>query len=305
MSEKQYVASGSLTTDSREVSTSETWSTQEDWDGFQSKDNIDIIEGSLTLSEFEVTDGGANHQYLMDEGSGGTLNDGIQDPEDLPVSLEGAGWSDAFGGYEWVVTFDGNDDYATWDDTLDWLVSDDDWGLAIWIRCDDVTSRNTIAGNVRDYDTSDDDARWYLEVKDGGDIEFWDYGSSSGDYLITDVITESEWYFVAVRCDENGSAEILVNDKSEISLSYSSIGHDIATEFKLGQIANSSSTGDGTLEPGREFEGQMDLCYLWRSEPTDEQLTEVYDDTQGLYNNGGYETEQIDLDGNTLNSYSF
>lgn len=49
-----YSSSGSLTTDKREVAVDETWETQTDWEAYQSKTNIDITTGTVTLAELNI-----------------------------------------------------------------------------------------------------------------------------------------------------------------------------------------------------------------------------------------------------------
>ena len=89
-----FASEGNLVTDSREVTTSETWSTQLDWEAFQESNDIDIDNGVLKLSEKTADIIDTFEQY--EPGGSAVLGDNYSGTGDAAVGTGGASEGDQY-----------------------------------------------------------------------------------------------------------------------------------------------------------------------------------------------------------------
>lgn len=103
-----YQSSGTLTTDKRPVDVSTTWDSKTEWEAYQSKNNVTISNGVLTLVDVSAPTEGLLHQY--DWSASGTTTTTVPDQEGT-ADLTGS-FTDLTGSINGVQagTFDGTDD---------------------------------------------------------------------------------------------------------------------------------------------------------------------------------------------------
>lgn len=158
-----YASEGTLTTDVREVATSETWDTQTEWEAYQSKASIVIESGVLKLDQASIPETG-DYQWYIDAGSGSTLDADVGAV--TATTAGGPTWesdSTAVGGYH--LSHDGVDD--VW--TTDSGVLTTPFSVGGWVRFDDMTAfDNGIASNNSDWYVDSDGAGALVTVMGGG-----------------------------------------------------------------------------------------------------------------------------------------
>lgn len=118
-----YPSEGTLTTEEREVSETETWDTQSEWEAAQSMDGVEIVDGSLQLAELDMP--AAIYDYgfawyraprleLNDDETVSTFTDESETGNDLTMSGDPTYQTGVQNGED-VVRFDGSDDGGTKD----------------------------------------------------------------------------------------------------------------------------------------------------------------------------------------------
>lgn len=161
---EQYAASGSLTTDSREVATSETWETQEDWEEYQSKTRVEIVDGTLRLDEVDIP-ASAIHHWKLGEGSGDDLVDDIGSRD---ATRNGPTWVSGDWVGDWALDGDGSTDYIDHTDLGDWF-SDHAASHAVLLTIETTeTSEVNIYGSRNDVE--EDWIRCAINRTTSGDI---------------------------------------------------------------------------------------------------------------------------------------
>ena len=152
------------------------------WRSLVDGEEIGVIPDSVT------------NQWLMDEGTGTTLNDNIGN---IPASLSGASWledADAEGG--WKTSYDGTDDYWETDDAFG--INGSDYTGMVWLEYDDSMEGDSTA---------------YLHAMDGTNDNGWGIGMSGGSpgqprlvhrdagsfnmAELSTSINDGEWYLLA------------------------------------------------------------------------------------------------------------
>lgn len=114
-----FNTNGTLVTDQREIAISDTWETQTDWEAYQSNSNIDISNGTLSLTEFTALDVSmfSDPQYQFYAASI-EATDG-DSPVPFPETLAGLSSATAVGSPTYRVDKNGQYDTVDYADTTD------------------------------------------------------------------------------------------------------------------------------------------------------------------------------------------
>lgn len=158
------------------------------------------------------------------------------------------------------------------------LMGTSDWSFQAWINVNTLsTTFYGIAGFWNGNGT------WYLTKWNNDRICCrTGFGGNNIDVLSNDVITTNNWYHIVVTWDRDTSVMMYVNGilqtdmKSISAWSTTSVGGDATHPFHIGQIGNPGSYS------GFYFDGRIDEVALWNRLLTQEDVTALYNNGEGL-----------------------
>lgn len=226
-----FNSEGTLVTDQREIAISDTWETQTEWEAYQSKADIKISNGTLSLTEFQglSVEMFSDPQYQFYAGSIGA-NDGdtsIQYPEILSTNSSATAVGQPIfrenknSQYD-TVEYNGNDEGHDWTGQ-DGSVSGNSWSISalVWINSG-ANSQSVILkwANARFDIVSSSN----LSVQINGSGDPGQYGSvTQGQFITVGVsFSSGEYRFYLNGSDIGGESSGTPNsmDNSDLHLAY-------------------------------------------------------------------------------------
>lgn len=123
-----FAASGSLTTDKRQIDDAGGWDTQTDWEAFQSASNIEITNGSVQLGQVSAP-AGVIHSYPVETYGASTWTDNVGTAD---MTVNGMTQT-TFSTGDDSVSGDGSNDYGTATGPES-VATDADFGIAFTIQ---------------------------------------------------------------------------------------------------------------------------------------------------------------------------
>ncbi len=158
------------------------------------------------------------------------------------------------------------------------LMGTSDWSFQAWIN---VNTLSTTFYGIAGFWNSN--GTWYLTKWNNDRICCrTGLGGNNIDVLSNDVITTNNWYHIVVTWDRDTSVMMYVNGilqtdmKSISAWSTTSVGGDATHPLHIGQIGNPGSYS------GFYFDGRIDEVALWNRLLTQEDVTALYNNGEGL-----------------------
>ena len=158
------------------------------------------------------------------------------------------------------------------------LMGTSDWSFQAWINVNTLST--TFYGIAGFWNAN---GTWYLTKWNNDRICCrTGFGGNNIDVLSNDVITTNNWYHIVVTWDRDTSVMMYVNGilqtdmKSISAWSTTSVGGDATHPFHIGQIGNPGSYS------GFYFDGRIDEVALWNRLLTQEDVTALYNNGEGL-----------------------
>jgi hypothetical protein len=153
-----------------------------------------------------------------------------------------------------------------------------DWSFQAWINVNTLST--TFYGIAGFWNAN---GTWYLTKWNNDRICCrTGFGENNIDVLSNDVIATNNWYHIVVTWDRDTSVMMYVNGilqtdmKSISAWSTTSVGGDATHPFHIGQIGNPGSYS------GFYFDGRIDEVALWNRLLTQEDVTALYNNGEGL-----------------------
>ena len=169
-----------------------------------------LVDGSQIGS---IPDSVTDH-WPFGEGSGTTAGNEVSDRD---LDIVGASWesdADSRGGQH--LECDGTEDVIQNDDSNVWS-GFDTVSQAIWIRPDDLSSRQFVAGGTDSGGGFGSGNHWSIAIEDNGELAV-----QYDNFTTFDVLTQGDWIHIAVRySDAEGGSELFINGEFEGSISES------------------------------------------------------------------------------------
>ena len=268
-----FPSNGQLKTDIREVAISETWASQADWEAYQSKSNVEISNGVLSLSEFSyIAPGSAVHNWQYTEGSGTNAADAIGSA-DATLSLSSM-WSSGnwLGGYS--VEGDGTDDYVELGELGSWGSNIND-GFAVLLSFESTSfSDESFMGTFNSADNTGLDIR--NESSSAGQIEVFLRPSSgtAANFETTGTYDDGNKHRLVVQSPDpqNDSIEVWI-DGSQVSTSGATTATGTLSEFDFPLVQNARNNA-GSIE--LHTNDPIDNVVLCSDALTSQEITDDY-----------------------------
>ena len=127
-----YMSSGNLVTDTREIAVSQEWESQSDWEAYQERNNIEIVNGTLQLEAVEVPTENLEHHYQVEDFTTSLWEDSVSN-NDIDVSGLSKDENE-FGGFGGIQS-DGSTDYGVSGQPIDPF---EPWALAFSFNTTDT-----------------------------------------------------------------------------------------------------------------------------------------------------------------------
>jgi len=158
------------------------------------------------------------------------------------------------------------------------LMGTSDWSFQAWINVNTLST--TFYGIAGFWNAN---GTWYLTKWNNDRICCrTGFDGNNIDVLSNDVIATNNWYHIVVTWDRDTSVMMYVNGilqtdmKSISAWSTTSVGGDATHPFHIGQIGNPGSYS------GFYFDGRIDEVALWNRLLTQEDVTALYNNGEGL-----------------------
>lgn len=168
--------------------------------------------------------------------------------------IDGAYWNGS------TFDFDGSNDVITGESCLTLFTNDTDHTIEMWVKFDDVTTRQTIiSGYVSDSD------RWDLEVG-GGKLKGGHH--DAGYFTSTASVVTGKWYHLVYVHDHASSLwRVFIDTATDVTRT--NAGRDLTTPTPLG-------IGDRTNSSIGHLDGQISIVRIYSRELTSTEISTNY-----------------------------
>ena len=188
--------------------------------------------------------------------------------------IDGAFWNGKF------FDFDGSNDVITGQICDDLFTDDTDHTIEMWVKFDDVTTRQTI---ISGYITNTD--RWDLEVSSG---KIQGGHHDAGYFTSTASVVTGVWYHLVFVNDHASSLwRVFINNATDVTASNS--GRDLTTPTPLG-------IGDRTNSSIGHLNGQISIVRIYSKELSSTEISTNY--------NLGPFAKETSVTGNLITHYN-
>lgn len=236
-----FSSNGTLTTDQRTVNDSETWETQSDWEAYQSKNNTEVVNGSVQLSELVIPPSGVA-RYTFDDSdtqSGQAIDIWNSNNSSINGAITGLPGANQTYTTNEAYSFDGGENVQT---PIQDTFSTFSW--AAWVKPDNTNQNKTEIVSTRGA------AGAGMRIN-GNDYGF--YASSGTFKTITDSggVTANTWSFLVAVL--SSSQLLLYRDGNQVaSTSFGTYSPE--NDIIIGQRADGGSNISGDVDDVRIYD---------------------------------------------------